>query len=195
MYVVCPLIASSTKEKKQKGQVDESEDDRENDAYERIEIEDEGDFDEENIKAAEQEAKHLQSTVFFDYKVGLLHGQMNGKQKNEIMEAFAAGEIEVLVSTTVIEVGIDVANASVMIIQDADRFGLAQLHQLRGRVGRGSRPAEVFLVSSSKAPLALERLKAMEDIDDGFELASYDLSLRKEGDILGNRQHGLLRLV
>ncbi|MCL2826234.1 MAG: ATP-dependent DNA helicase RecG, partial [Eggerthellaceae bacterium] len=113
------------------------------------------------------------------------------------MQRFREGATQVLVATTVIEVGIDVANASVMIVEDADHFGLAQLHQLRGRVGRGEEPGEVFLISGSKAPLALERLNAMERTEDGFELASFDLSLRREGDILGNRQHGasVLKLV
>jgi ATP-dependent DNA helicase RecG len=103
----------------------------------------------------------------------------------------------VLVATTVIEVGVDVPNATVMIIEDADRFGLAQLHQLRGRVGRGTLAGHVCLVSGSKAPTALKRLSAMENISDGFSLAEYDLSLRREGDILGNRQHGAssLKLV
>ena len=113
------------------------------------------------------------------------------------MDRFRAGEIGVLVATTVIEVGVDVPNATVMIVEDADRFGLSQLHQLRGRVGRGEAPGEVHLVSGTKSEKALERLAAMEHTEDGFELASYDLSLRREGDILGNRQHGasMLKLV
>ena len=113
------------------------------------------------------------------------------------MEDFRKGETGVLVSTTVIEVGVDVPNATVIIVEDADRFGLAQLHQLRGRVGRGELAGEMFLVSGSKAPAAIERLSAMESTSDGFELAEYDLSLRREGDILGNRQHGasVLKLV
>ena len=100
-------------------------------------------------------------------------------------------------ATTVIEVGVDVPNATVMIVMDADRFGLSQLHQLRGRVGRGEKPAQVFLVSTSKSEQSLARLAAMERTDDGFELAKYDLSLRREGDILGNRQSGAsaLKLV
>ena len=100
-----------------------------------------------------------------------------------------------MVSTTVVEVGVDVSNATLMIIEDADRFGLAQLHQLRGRVGRGTLPGSVFLVSRSKAPQALERLRVMEQVDDGFTLSEYDLSLRREGDIFGSRQHGRSRLA
>ena len=113
------------------------------------------------------------------------------------MQRFHDNETQVLVATTVIEVGVDVPNATVMIVEDADRFGLSQLHQLRGRVGRGEKPAQVFLVSASKQNVALERLRAMETCDDGFELARIDLSLRREGDILGNRQSGasVLKLV
>lgn len=131
------------------------------------------------------------------YRVGLMHGRLKAAEKAAVMDAFKAGALDVLVSTTVIEVGVDVPNATVMIVEDADRFGLSQLHQLRGRVGRGEKAAEVHLVSASKSDAALTRLSAMVDTDDGFELASYDLSLRREGDILGNRQHGAsgLKLV
>ena len=113
------------------------------------------------------------------------------------MSRFRDGDIDVLVSTTVVEVGVDVPNATVMIIEDADRFGLAQLHQLRGRVGRGALPGQVFLVSRSRSPEALERLSAMEKTEDGFALSEMDLSLRREGDIFGDRQHGAspLKLV
>ena len=139
----------------------------------------------------------LQSSTFAEYTVGLLHGGMSTQDKQEVMERFRAGDINVLVATTVIEVGVDVPNATVMVIQDADRFGLAQLHQLRGRVGRGEASGEVFLVSASQAEDAIKRLRAMETITDGYELAAYDLSLRREGDIMGNRQSGagVLRLV
>ena len=123
--------------------------------------------------------------------------RLAAEEKSAIMEAFRAGEFDVLVSTTIIEVGIDVPNATVMIIEDADRFGLAQLHQLRGRVGRGEKPGQVYLVTRSKAPAALERLRAMEVTEDGFELSEIDLAQRKEGDVFGARQHGqaALRLV
>jgi ATP-dependent DNA helicase RecG len=132
----------------------------------------------------------LAKSVFPEAKVGLLHGRMSGAQKDEIMSRFRAREIDILVSTTVIEVGVDVPNATVMMIEDADRFGLAQLHQLRGRVGRGGLPGEVFLVSRSKAQTAIERLTKMETCDDGFELSAFDLEQRKPGDIFGTRQHG-----
>ena len=149
------------------------------------------------MRAAEDEAAFLQAKVFVDYRVGLVHGKLPASQKQEVMDEFRAGRIDVLVSTTVIEVGVDVPNATVMIVEDADRFGLSQLHQLRGRVGRGEKPGEVHLVSGTRNESALSRLAAMERTDDGFELASYDLSLRREGDILGNRQSGasLLKLV
>ena len=147
--------------------------------------------------AAAKEASYLQGTVFADYRVELLHGRMPASEKQAVMQRFRDNETQVLVATTVIEVGVDVPNATVMIVEDADRFGLSQLHQLRGRVGRGEKAAEVHLVSASKSDAALTRLSAMVDTDDGFELASYDLSLRREGDILGNRQHGAsgLKLV
>jgi ATP-dependent DNA helicase RecG len=113
------------------------------------------------------------------------------------MDEFRAGRIEVLVSTTVVEVGIDVPNATVMVIEDADRFGLSQLHQLRGRVGRGGRDGQVFLVSGAHGEEARSRLAIMERSSNGLELAEHDLMLRREGDILGSRQHGraALRLV
>lgn len=198
VYVVCPLVGKPAKEpessKKAKKDNDPEHDEY---IYAAISIEEESDIENDDTKAAIQEARFLQSKTFIDYKVDLLHGRMSGAEKREIMERFRKGESNVLVATTVIEVGVDVPNASVMIVEDADRFGLSQLHQLRGRVGRGSEPGEVFLISGSKAPTSLERLAAMEKTEDGFELASYDLSLRREGDILGNRQHGasVLKLV
>ncbi len=139
----------------------------------------------------------MQNKVFPEYKVGLLYGSMPSEQKKEVMSDFAAGKIDVLVSTTVIEVGVDVAGATTMVIEDADRFGLSQLHQIRGRVGRGDRASKVYLISASKGEEAIYRLKALERSDDGFELAEYDLALRREGDVLGNRQSGAsaLKLV
>lgn len=192
VYVVCPLVTSH----EEKPQHKEGEG---HEAYEyaSVCIEDDRDLDNDDLKAATTLAERLQGTVFIDYTVGLLHGRMNGTEKAEVMQRFREGKVDVLVATTVIEVGVDVPNAAVMIIEDAERFGLAQLHQLRGRVGRGEEPGEAYLISGSKAPAALSRLAAMEKTEDGFELASYDLSLRREGDILGNRQHGasVLKLV
>ena len=201
VYVVCPLIgqapsgsASSTRHSGKKRDDDIATHEEEAYEYASISIEAESDYDEGDLVAAEKEAERLQSGVFIDYKVGLLHGRMTADRKQQMMDAFRAGEIRVLVSTTVIEVGMDVEAATIMIVQDADRFGLAQLHQLRGRVGRGRLPGQMFLISASQAPSALERLSAMERTEDGFELAGYDLSLRREGDILGNRQHGATML-
>ena len=157
-------------------------------------IESDADLAGDDVAAATKEAQFLQRSVFGDWKVELLHGRMRPAEKHAAMERFRTGESQVLVATTVIEVGVDVPSATVMIVEDADRFGLSQLHQLRGRVGRGELPAQVFLLSASQSDAALSRLAAMEKTDDGFELASYDLSLRREGDILGNRQHGASQL-
>ena len=188
VYVVCPLVGVKRPEPAE---------DEEAGCCEAIEIEDDGDMEQAPLAAAESEAAFLASKVFTDHRVGLVHGHMPADRKRDAMERFRTGETPVLVATTVIEVGVDVPAATVMIVEDADRFGLAQLHQLRGRVGRGERPGEVHLISGTRKEDALERLAAMTRTDDGFELASFDLSLRREGDILGNRQHGAsaLKLV
>ncbi len=194
-YVVCPLVGQSAQEKDDKGSPRPG---AEEDAYEYGGIVIEGDeAPAEDLKAATAQARFLQAKVFPDFTVDLLHGKMSGEEKGEAMRRFREGETRVLVATTVIEVGVDVPNATVMIVEDADRFGLAQLHQLRGRVGRGEHSGQVFLVSGSKAPAALERLAVMERTEDGFAVAEHDLALRREGDILGNRQHGAsaLKLV
>ncbi|MCH4170530.1 MAG: ATP-dependent DNA helicase RecG [Lactobacillus sp.] len=125
------------------------------------------------------------------YKVALLHGQMNNADKNAIMAAFSQNEIQILVSTTVVEVGVDVPNATVMIIYDADRFGLSQLHQLRGRVGRGAKQAYCILIADPKNDTAAERMAAMVATNDGFELSEKDLELRGPGDVFGAKQSGL----
>ena len=165
--------------------------------YASVTIESDGDFPDAGPAAAVERQRVLAETVFAGWEVGLLHGRLAAAEKQRVMDEFRAGTINVLVATTVIEVGIDVPNATVMIIDSADHFGLSQLHQLRGRVGRGEKPGEVYLISSSTSKDALGRLSAMVSTDDGFELATYDLSLRREGDVLGNRQHGagVLRLV
>jgi ATP-dependent DNA helicase RecG len=142
-------------------------------------------------KAATREAERLKSQVFPSMRVGLLTGRMRPAEKNEMMRAFREGEIDVLVSTTVIEVGVDVPNATVMIIENAERFGLAQLHQLRGRVGRGEHRGEVWLVSDARSVESRQRLAAIESTTDGFELAELDLRLRGEGQMLGDKQHGM----
>lgn len=142
-------------------------------------------------KAATREAERLKNQVYPDLRVDLLTGRMRSAEKMDVMRRFRAGEIDVLVSTTVIEVGVDVPNATVMIVENADRFGLAQLHQLRGRVGRAEHTGQVWLVSDARSPEARERLKVMAQTSDGFELAEHDLRLRGAGQLLGDRQHGL----
>ncbi len=145
----------------------------------------------ESLKAAELWAETLQTAVFPNLRVALLHGKMKGSEKDEIMEAFAAGDYDILVSTTVIEVGVDVPNATLMVVENADRFGLSQLHQLRGRIGRGQAKSYCILVSDNQAPETRQRLKALCQTTDGFRIAKEDLKLRGPGDFFGSRQHGL----
>ena len=143
------------------------------------------------IKAATVWAETLQQTVFPDLRIALLHGQMKGAEKEEAMASFARGEADVMVATTVIEVGVDVPNATLMVIEDADRFGLSQLHQLRGRVGRGKAKSYCILTSHNKNQETLQRLKALCKTTDGFKIAEEDLKLRGPGDFFGSRQSGL----
>jgi ATP-dependent DNA helicase RecG len=151
-------------------------------------------------RAAEAEAERLRSDELDGYRVGCVHGRLRTAERRDLMARFKAGELDVLVSTTVIEVGVDVPNATIMIVQEADRFGLAQLHQLRGRVGRGAEQSYCLLVSRPREELtegAVERLEALVATTDGFELAERDLEIRGEGQLLGARQSGLsdLRFV
>ena len=146
-------------------------------------------------KAAEVEAERLRAGELREFRVGLLHGQMRSAEKAEAMRAFAAHETDVLVSTTVIEVGIDVANATVMVIEGAERFGVSQLHQLRGRVGRGEHPSQCLLFAEEAGEPAQKRLQAVAGERDGFKLAEIDLELRGAGEILGTRQSGLPRFA
>lgn len=168
IYVVCPLVEESDPARR------------------------------DDLKNATEMAGKLQHGPFRGYSVGLLHGRMKAAEKEAVMQHFAAGEIQVLVSTTVIEVGVDVPNASVMLIEHAERFGLSQLHQLRGRVGRGSEKSYcILLAGESQSEEARERLAVMEKTNDGFVIAEKDLELRGPGDLLGVRQHGtpLLRIA
>jgi len=144
-----------------------------------------------SIKAASVWAETLQKTVFPDLRIALLHGQMKGAEKEAAMASFARGEADVMVATTVIEVGVDVPNATLMVIEDADRFGLSQLHQLRGRVGRGKSKSYCILTSHNKNTETLQRLKALCKTNDGFRIAEEDLKLRGPGDFFGSRQSGL----
>lgn len=145
----------------------------------------------EALKSAELWAQTLQQAVFPDLRVALLHGRMKGAEKDAIMRAFAAHEADILVATTVVEVGVDVPDATLMIVENADRFGLSQLHQLRGRVGRGDKKSYCILVSETKSAQTRERLRALCATNDGFRIAEADLSLRGPGEFFGERQHGL----
>lgn len=142
-----------------------------------------------DLLAASEEYERLRTDVFAHRRVGLLHGQLPPAEKDAVMRAFLAGEVDILVATTVIEVGIDVPNASVMVIEHAERFGLSQLHQLRGRVGRGAAESHCVLIAEPGEE-ALERLKIFRDTTDGFEVARADLRIRGQGDLFGSQQHG-----
>ena len=144
-----------------------------------------------DLKAVKTYAAKLQTEVFPDLTVGILHGKMRPKEKDAIMTAFSGGQTQVLVSTTVVEVGVDVPNASLMVIENADRFGLSQLHQLRGRVGRGKHQSYCVLVTSTKNPDSMQRLRTLASTTDGFQISEEDLKARGPGDFFGNRQHGL----
>ncbi|KPJ69794.1 hypothetical protein AMJ44_02405 [candidate division WOR-1 bacterium DG_54_3] len=144
-----------------------------------------------DLKAAMDEAERLQKEIFPEYRIGLMHGRLKGDEKDEIMQRFKSGKIEVLVSTTVIEVGIDISNATVMVIEHAERFGLSQLHQLRGRIGRGAEQSYCFLIADAKTAEARARIRAMLDSTDGFRIAEVDLGLRGPGEFFGTRQSGL----
>jgi len=142
------------------------------------------------VRSAEEVFSDLSAGALADLRVGLLHGRVGRAEKEETMRLFRSGALDVLVATTVIEVGVDVPNATVMVVLDAARFGIAQLHQLRGRVGRGTHASRCLLVGEAPTPDAEERLKALVRTTDGFELAEVDLDLRGEGTIMGERQKG-----
>ncbi len=139
-------------------------------------------------------AQRLKRTVLSDIKIGVMHGKLKSAEKEELMGRFAAGEIDLLVSTTVVEVGVDVPNAAIMMIENAELFGLSQLHQLRGRVGRGSVQSHCILVSDNPNEQTRERLKIMTQSSDGFYISEQDLKQRGPGDFFGSRQHGLPQL-
>jgi len=160
-YVVCPLVETSVKDSNIK------------------------------VKNAEEVYKKFKNETFSKFRVGLLHGRMNREEKDKVMGQFKKREIDLLVSTVVIEVGVDVANATVMFIENAERFGLAQLHQLRGRIGRGAHESFCILLADPKTDEAVKRLKSIEASLDGFQIAETDLEIRGPGEFFGTRQHGL----
>ena len=143
------------------------------------------------LKSAEQYAQELSESAFRGYNIGLLHGKMKPKEKDNVMKAFSSGDVQILVATTVVEVGVDVPNATIMVIENAERFGLSQLHQLRGRIGRGSKKSFCVLVSDSKRESSRNRLEVMKKNSNGFKIADEDLKARGPGDFFGERQHGL----
>ena len=162
--------------------------DRGEQAYIVCSLVDEGESD---LISAKEYADNLAKNEFVGYSVGLLHGKMKPAEKDKVMQSFAEGETQILVSTTVVEVGVDVPNATIMLIENADRFGLSQLHQLRGRVGRGKNKSYCILVSDNKSDSSRERLQVMKHTSNGFDIADYDLKSRGPGDFFGKRQHGL----
>ncbi len=144
-----------------------------------------------DVRAAVEEHQKLSELIFPNFKVGLLHGKMSAAQKEEVLDGFRANQVQIIVSTTVIEVGVDVPNATVMLIENAERFGLSQLHQLRGRVGRGQSKSHCLLLSASRTPDAVQRLSVLEQSQDGFFISEMDMRLRGPGEVLGTRQSGL----
>ena len=152
------------------------------------------DSDDLNLKSVTALAEKYKTEVYSEYRVEYLHGKMKPKEKDEIMQKFKDGQIDILISTTVIEVGVDVPNASIMVIQNAERFGLAQLHQLRGRVGRGEYKSYCILINEGHSKVAKERMKVMCQTNDGFVISEKDLELRGSGDFFGTAQHGVPEL-
>ena len=147
-----------------------------------------------DLKSAEEYYAEIKDGEFKNYRIGLIHGQMKPKEKDSVMRDFKEGKIQLLVCTTVIEVGIDVPNAAIMVIENAERFGLSQLHQLRGRIGRGSYKSTCIFISDYKKGITAQRLNVIKQSNDGFKIADEDLRLRGPGDFLGSRQHGLPKL-
>jgi ATP-dependent DNA helicase RecG len=144
------------------------------------------------LKAVKKEFENLKK-LLAPFRVGLLHGRLKSREKDEVMSAFRANQIQALVATTLVEVGLDVPNATIMLVENAERFGLAQLHQLRGRIGRGAHESHCILISDAKTGEAGQRLKVLEETVDGFRIAEADLKLRGPGELLGQQQSGMPR--
>jgi ATP-dependent DNA helicase RecG len=144
-----------------------------------------------DLRSAVEEHQKLQESIFPDFQVGLLHGRMSSSEKDEAINQFRDRQTQIIVSTTVIEVGVDIPNATVMLIEHAERFGLSQLHQLRGRVGRGTSQSYCLLMSSTRSPDAQQRLKVLEQSQDGFFISEMDMRFRGPGEVLGTRQSGV----
>ncbi len=157
----------------------------------RIDEPDPAKFNAVQAKSAKAEAVRLQKDVFPEYEIGLLHGAMKPADKDEVMREFSTGAVHILVATSVVEVGVNVPNATAIMIEGAERFGLAQLHQLRGRVQRSSHPPFCFLLPETKAEMSMKRMRALEDSSDGFKLAEADLETRGAGDLYGRKQWGV----
>jgi ATP-dependent DNA helicase RecG len=166
-YIVCPLVAPSDADKESDPQKSQA------------------------LKAAEQTYAELRQGPLCDFRIGLLHGQLDEQAKKQVMEQFRAHELDVLVSTTIVEVGVDVPNATLLVVEHGDRFGLSQLHQLRGRVSRGTTAGQCYLFAEPANDEAKERLRLLTSITDGFSLAEQDARLRGLGEFFGTRQHGL----
>ncbi|MFA7253769.1 MAG: ATP-dependent DNA helicase RecG [Patescibacteria group bacterium] len=185
-FVICPLIEEKNKNVILNGSEESPE-------VLRFSHDDSQTLFEEERKSVKAEFEKLK-IVFPEIKIGILHGKMKAREKEEIMADFAAGKINLLVSTSVVEVGVDIPNASVMMIEDAERFGLAQIHQFRGRVGRGGHQSFCFLFSNTQSEKAINRLRGLEAISDGFKLAELDLEMRGPGAVFGTEQSGMLDL-
>jgi len=151
----------------------------------------ESETSEEGLKSVKEYHEKLQKEVFPNQRIALVHGKLPVKEKDKAMSAFAAGEVDILVATTVVEVGVDVPNATLIVVENADRFGLSQLHQLRGRIGRGEHESYCVLFGGTASASSSERLQIMRETNDGFKIAEEDLKLRGPGDFFGSRQHGL----
>lgn len=184
VYIICPMV----EENAQEDEADAKASYQELDSQEK---EEESENAKLPLRPAVQYRDFLQKEIFPDLTVGLLHGKMKAQAKEAVMEEFSLGHVQILVSTTVVEVGVNVPNATLMVVENAERFGLAQLHQLRGRVGRGKAESYCVLVSDSHSVLTRKRLKTLCDSTDGFYIAEEDLHLRGAGDVFGLRQHGL----